>query len=145
MFLINIFPYRKFDGLLWRDAHELRHQPPVQPRGPLVPHHLLEAVEAVLVQHLAHVGGRPLILHARLDQVDGVHGGGAGGAGDGAQGEAVHGLEDLDHHAAVLGALEGDEDDAGDKAWTFRMLTDTACSSVILLVICFMYCSGAML
>ena len=55
MFLINIFPYRKFDGLLWRDAHELRHQPPVEPGGPLMSQHFLEAVKAVLVQHLTDV------------------------------------------------------------------------------------------
>ena len=70
---------------------------------------LLEAVEAVPVEDLADVGARPLVLHPRLDQVDGVDGRGAGRAGDGAESEAVDRLEDLHHDAALLGALEDDE------------------------------------
>jgi hypothetical protein len=97
--------YRQFYGLFWRHAHELRHEPSVQPRRPLVPHDLLEAVEAVRVHELADVGSRALILHPRLDQVDGVDGRGARRTGDRAQCETVYGLEHLNQHAAVLRTL----------------------------------------
>ncbi len=98
--------YRQLDGLLRRHPHELRHQAAVQPEGTLVPDDLLEAVEAVGVHELPDVGARPLVLHPGLHQVDRVDGGGARRAGDGAQREAVHGLQDLDQDAAVLGALK---------------------------------------
>ena len=75
---------RELDGLLRRDAHELGHESPVEAKDALVPDHLLEAVEAIGVEQLPDVGARPLVLHARLDQVDGVDGGGSGGARDGA-------------------------------------------------------------
>lgn len=68
--------------------------------------HLLEAVEAVLVHDLAHVRARPLVLHPRLDEVDGVDGGGAGRSRHSTQREPVHGFHDLDEDAALLWALK---------------------------------------
>lgn len=46
----------------------------VKAKDALIAHHLLEAVEAVLVHELSHQGAAaPLVLHACLHQIDGVH------------------------------------------------------------------------
>lgn len=55
----------------------------VEAKEALVAEDLLGAVEAVLVHQLPDQGaGGALVLHARLDQVDGVDGGGPGGWGN---------------------------------------------------------------
>lgn len=49
----------------------------------LVAKHLLSTVEAVLIHQLSHKGSSgPLVLHAGLHQVDGVHSRGSRGCGD---------------------------------------------------------------
>lgn len=46
----------------------------VKAEDTLVAHHLLEAVDAVLVHELSHQGATaPLVLHTCLHQIDGVH------------------------------------------------------------------------
>ena len=82
--------YRQLDGLFGSDAENLRTEPPIEPSRSLVPDDFLEAVEAVGVHQLADVGACPLVLHARLDEVDGIDGGGAGRASDRAERESVH-------------------------------------------------------
>ena len=75
-----------------------------------MPDDFLEAVEAVGVHQLADVGACPLVLHARLDEVDGIDGGGAGRASDRAERESVHRLQHLDQHASLIGTLEQKRD-----------------------------------
>lgn len=46
----------------------------VKSKEAFVAHHLLETVKAVLVHELFHQGAAaPLVLHARLHQINGVH------------------------------------------------------------------------
>ena len=102
--------YRQLDGLFGSDAENLRTEPPIEPSRSLVPDDFLEAVEAVGVHQLADVGACPLVLHARLDEVDGIDGGGAGRASDRAERESVHRLQHLDQHASLIGTLEQKRD-----------------------------------
>lgn len=55
--------YRKLDGLLWTDTHQLGPKASIQPQHPFVTNNLLEAVPAVLVHQLSHHGTRSLVLH----------------------------------------------------------------------------------
>lgn len=61
--------YRKLDGLLWTDAHQLGPKASIQPQHPFVTNDLLEAVPAVLVHQLSHHGTRSLVLHPGFHQV----------------------------------------------------------------------------
>ena len=83
---------RQLDGLLGRHADQLRQHTRVQTTEALVAHHLLEAVDRVLVQPLPGQGAA-LVLQPSLDQVDRVHHEGAKRTRHAAQAEVVHGLE----------------------------------------------------
>lgn len=65
--------YGEFDGLLGCDAHQLRHQSPIQTEDPFVSHHFLETIETVPVHQFTDEGARSLVLHTRLHQIYRVH------------------------------------------------------------------------
>ena len=62
----------KLDGLFWGNTNQLGKNARVQATETLVADDLLEAVQAVLVKLLADHGAT-LVLHAGLDQVNGIH------------------------------------------------------------------------
>ena len=104
--------HRQLDRLLGRDTDQLRQHARVQAAEPLVADDLAEAVDRVVVQALAGVGAA-LVLHARLDQVDGVHHEGAKGARDAAQAKVVGRLGRARERVLRLGLGLGDGGAAG--------------------------------
>ena len=70
-----------------------------------MPEDFLEAVDAVGILNLTKVGTGSLVLHASLDQVDGINSCGSGGAGNRTQSKSIHGFQDLDNDSSILGAL----------------------------------------
>jgi hypothetical protein len=92
---------RELNGLLWRHANHLRQHARVQTLDALVLDDLACAVERVVVQPLTHAAA-PLVLHARLDQIDRVDHEGAKGTSDTAESEVVGSLGNVVQPASRL-------------------------------------------
>ena len=91
----------QLDGFFGRDADELGEHAGVETAEAFVADDFLEAVDAVFVHEGADASGA-LILHAGLDEVDGVDHEGAEGTGDAAEGEVVGGDEEVLREAGGL-------------------------------------------
>lgn len=78
--------HRQLDGLLRRDTHELRRDTRIKTQKTLVPNDFSETINGIVIQLLSNSRG-PLVLHASLDEVDGIHHEGAESAGQTSQGE----------------------------------------------------------
>ena len=82
----------EFDGLFRSDSDKLRQNTRVQPTETLIPNDLACAIYRVLVQALTRTCAS-LILHPRLNEVDGVHHESTKGASDTAQAKMVRGFK----------------------------------------------------
>lgn len=91
----RIITHREFNGFLGSHAHELRHQASVKAREALVSQDLFETVQTIAVHDLAYIRAGSLILHACLDQINGINGRRSGGSGNRTQGETIDGLKHL--------------------------------------------------
>lgn len=94
---------RQLDGLLRRHTDELNGQALVEAKEALVTNDFLEAIPTVSVHDFANVGFGSLVLHSRLDQIDGVDSERANCSGDRSQKETVAAFESLHANITEIG------------------------------------------
>ena len=82
----------ELDGLFRRYTDKLGKHTGIQTLEPLILDDLLGAVERVLVEHMPNARA-PLVLHPRLDKIDGVNHKGTKGTSQGSESKVVDRLE----------------------------------------------------
>lgn len=93
---------RQLDGLFRCHTNQLRQHTRIQTEKAFILDDLFRAIPTVLVQHFTHTTA-PLILHPRLDQINGIDHKGTKRAGHATETKVMHRFENAMHHGACFG------------------------------------------